>query len=90
MKTSILVLCLATTTLSGCQNPVRDPIDLVVQVGTDPQREIQKGRRQYPFALPQSGGDLTEFPLTTNYLNSLIQRFGKSSQLAISMGNSIN
>ncbi|MDG1156937.1 MAG: M48 family metalloprotease, partial [Litorivicinaceae bacterium] len=79
MKISILALCLAATALVGCQNPVRDPIDSVVQVVTDPQQEIQKGRRQYPFALAQSGGDLTQFPETTHYLNDLIQRLAKTA-----------
>lgn len=79
MKPSILALCLAATTLIGCQNPVRDPIDSVVQVVTDPQQEIQKGRRQYPFALAQSGGDLTQFLETTHYLNDLIQRLATTA-----------
>ena len=79
MKPSILALCLAATTLIGCQNPVRDPIDSVVQVVTDPQQEIQKGRRQYPFALAHSGGDLTQFPETTHYLNDLIQRLATTA-----------
>lgn len=79
MKTSIPALCFAAMTLVGCQNLVRDPIDSVIQVVTDPQQEIQKGRRLYPFALAQSGGDLTQFPVTTNYLNNLIQRLAKTA-----------
>ena len=52
---------------------------LVVEVVTDPRKEIQKGQRQYPFALAQSGGDLTQFQVTTNYLNSLIQRLATTA-----------
>jgi predicted Zn-dependent protease len=79
MKPLALALVVATLGLTGCQNPVRDPIDSVVQVVTDPKKEIQKGTRQYPFALAQSGGDLTQFPVTTNYLNGLIQRLAKTA-----------
>ena len=79
MKPLALAIVVATLGLTGCQNPVRDPIDSVVQVVTDPKKEIQKGTRQYPFALAQSGGDLTQFPVTTNYLNGLIQRLAKTA-----------
>ena len=79
MKPVALAIFVATLGLTGCQNPVRDPIDSVVQVVTDPKKEIQKGTRQYPFALAQSGGDLTQFPVTTNYLNGLIQRLAKTA-----------
>ncbi|MBU26282.1 MAG: hypothetical protein CMD99_09685 [Gammaproteobacteria bacterium] len=74
MRLTALTLILMTTGLAGCQNPIRDPIDSVVQVVTDPRKEIQKGQRQYPFALAQSGGDLAQFQVTTDYLNTLIQR----------------
>jgi predicted Zn-dependent protease len=74
MRLIALALIFITTVLTGCQNPIRDPIDSVVQVVTDPRKEIQKGQRQYPFALAQSGGDLTQFRVTTDYLNTLIQR----------------
>ena len=66
------VILLASVALVGCQNPINDPIDSVVQVVTNPQKEIAKGRQQYPFALAQSGGDLAGFPTTTSYLNQLI------------------
>ena len=79
MKPLALAVFVATLALTGCQNPVRDPIDSVVQVVTDPKKEIQKGTRQYPFALAQSGGDLTQFPVTTAYLNGLIQRLAKTA-----------
>ena len=58
---------------------IRDPIDSVVQVVTDQKKEIQKGIRQYPFALVQSGGDLTQLPVTSIYLNGLIQRLAKTA-----------
>ena len=74
MRLIALALIFLTTGLTGCQNPIRDPIDSVVEVVTDPRKEIQKGQRQYPFALAQSGGDLTQFRVTTDYLNTLIQR----------------
>ena len=79
MKPLALAVFVATLALTGCQNPVRDPIDSVVQVVSDPKKEIQKGTRQYPFALAQSGGDLTQFPVTTAYLNGLIQRLAKTA-----------
>lgn len=79
MKPLALAVFVATLGITGCQNPVRDPIDSVVQVVTDPKKEVQKGTRQYPFALAQSGGDLTQFPVTTAYLNGLIQRLAKTA-----------
>ena len=79
MKPLALAVFVATLGITGCQNPVRDPIDSVVQVVTDPKKEVQKGSRQYPFALAQSGGDLTQFPVTTAYLNGLIQRLAKTA-----------
>ena len=81
MRLTILALILIATGtgLTGCQNPIRDPIDSVVQVVTDPRKEIQKGQRQYPFALAQSGGDLTQFRVTTDYLNTLIQRLATTA-----------
>jgi predicted Zn-dependent protease len=79
MKSLILVFLSATLALTGCQNPVRDPIDSVVQVVTDPKKEIQKGLRHYPFALAQSGGDLTQLPVTTNYLNGLIEQLAQTA-----------
>ena len=86
MKLFTLVVLIASLGLTGCQNPVRDPIDSVVQIVTDPKKEIKKGTRQYPFALAQSGGDLTQLPLTTAYLNGLIQRLAKVN--SVSVGNS--
>ena len=79
MKSGVFLALIATFELTGCQNPVRDPIDSVVKVVTDPKKEIQKGIRQYPFALAQSGGDLTQFPVTSIYLNRLIQRLAKTA-----------
>ena len=79
MRLIVLALIFTITGLTGCQNPIRDPIDSVVEVVTDPRKEIQKGQRQYPFALAQSGGDLTEFQVTTDYLNSLIQRLATTA-----------
>ena len=79
MKLLTLAVLIASLGLTGCQNPVRDPIDSVVQIVTDPKKEIKKGTRQYPFALAQSGGDLTQLPLTTVYLNGLIQRLAKAA-----------
>ena len=69
-----LPLLLVILGLTGCQNPINDPIDSVVQIVTDPKIEMLKGQRQYPFALARSGGDLVGFPVTTAYLNGLIQR----------------
>ncbi len=71
MKRSLLALAVCAF-LAGCQNPINDPIDSVVEVVTNPQKEIQKGTQQYPFALAQSGGDLVGFTHTTAYLNNLI------------------
>ena len=79
MKLLTLAVLIASLGLTGCQNPVRDPIDSVVQIVTDPKKEIKKGTRQYPFALAQSGGDLTQLPLTSAYLNGLIQRLAKTA-----------
>ena len=79
MKLLTLAVLIASLGLTGCQNPVRDPIDSVVQIVTDPKKEIKKGTRQYPFALAQSGGDLTQLPLTSAYLNGLTQRLAKTA-----------
>ncbi len=79
MKLGVFFALIAALGLTGCQNPVRDPIDSVVQVVTDPKKEIQKGIRQYPFAIAQSGGDLTQFPVTSAYLNGLIQRLARTA-----------
>lgn len=79
MKLGVFFTLIAALGLTGCQNPVRDPIDSVVQVVTDPKKEIQKGIRQYPFAIAQSGGDLTQFPVTSAYLNGLIQRLARTA-----------
>ena len=73
MKLGVFFALIAAFGLTGCQNPVRDPIDSVVQVVTDPKKEIQKGIRQYPFAIAQSGGDLTQFPVTIPLGNSVDQ-----------------
>ena len=62
MKLGVFLALIVGFGLIGCQNVVRNPIDSVVQVVTDPKKELQKGIRQYPFALVQSGGDLTQFP----------------------------
>ena len=43
MRLIVLALIFTTTGLTGCQNPIRDPIDSVVEVVTDPRKEIQKG-----------------------------------------------
>jgi predicted Zn-dependent protease len=69
----------ATLGLSGCQNPINDPIDSVVDVVTNPQQEIRKGERNYPFALAQSGGDLQSLSETVTYLNSLIQTLAQTA-----------
>ena len=79
MRLSALCLALALP-LAGCQNPINDPIDSVVQVVTDPKKEIAKGKSQYPFALAQSGGDLTSFSSTTTYLNQLITTLAQTGQ----------
>ncbi len=79
MRLTILALIIILTGLTGCQNPIRDPIDSVVQAVTDPRKEIQKGQRQYPFALAKSGDDLTQFRVTTDYLNTLIQRLATTA-----------
>ena len=79
MKFGVLLALIAAFGLMGCQNSIHDPIDSVVQVVTDPKKEIQKGIRQYPFVLAQSGGDLTQFPVTSTYLNGLIQRLAKTA-----------
>ena len=50
MKFGVFLALIVAFGLTGCHNPVRDPIDSVVQVVTDPKKEIQKGIRQYPFA----------------------------------------
>ncbi len=63
--------------LIGCQNPINDPIDSVVDAVTNPKVEIAKGIRNYPFALAQSGGDLTQFPRVTRYMNNLVQKLSK-------------
>lgn len=65
-------ILLSAMALVGCQNPINDPIDSVVERVTNPQKEIAKGNQQYPFALAQSGGDLASFTTTTGYLNELI------------------
>jgi predicted Zn-dependent protease len=75
-------LALLSLGLIGCQNPIKDPIDSIVQVVTNPQKEIQKGRQQYPIALAQSGGDLTQFPESTKYLSRLIDTLAKSANSA--------
>ena len=67
---------------TGCQNPIRDPIDSVVDQVTTDRQEITKGRRQYPFALAQSGGELVTLVSTTDYLNGLIQRLAPSKTTA--------
>lgn len=77
MKKKLLALALCGA-LVGCQNPLNDPIDSVVGVVTNPQKEIQKGTQQYPYALAQSGGDLTTFRTTTAYLNDLIQTLAQT------------
>jgi len=82
MRPIVLALVFVTTALNGCQNPIRDPIDSVVEVVTDPRKEIQKGQRQYPFALAQSGGDLTQLRGTNDYLNTLIQRLAVTADSA--------
>lgn len=74
MRLIVLILIFVAIGLTGCQNPIRDPIDSVVKVVTDSRKEIQKGQRHYPFALAQSGGDLTQLQVTTDYLNKLIKR----------------
>jgi beta-barrel assembly-enhancing protease len=68
----LAAILLSSMALVGCQNPINDPIDSVVQRITNPQKEIAKGRQQYPYALAQSGGDLMSFPTSTTYLNQLI------------------
>ncbi|HBX25903.1 MAG TPA: hypothetical protein DEF72_00580, partial [Gammaproteobacteria bacterium] len=82
MRPIVLALVFVTAGLNGCQNPIRDPIDSVVQVVTDPRKEIQKGQRHYPFALAQSGGDLTQLRGTNDYLNTLIQRLAVTADSA--------
>ena len=67
---------------TGCQNPIRDPIDSVVDQVTTDRQEITKGRRQYPFALAQSGGELVTLVSTTDYLNGLIQRLARTTTTA--------
>ena len=79
MKLGVFFALIAALGLTGCPNPIRDPIDSVVQVVTDPKREIQKGIRQYPFALAKSGGDLTQFPVTSTYLYGLSQRLARTA-----------
>ena len=51
MKFGVFLALIAAFGVTGCENPVRDPIESVIQVVTDPKKEIQKGIRQYPFAL---------------------------------------
>ena len=80
-------LALLSLGLIGCQNPIKDPIDSIVQVVTNPQKEIQKGRQQYPIALAQSGGDLTQFPESTKSTN---RHSRKERQFSISLGNQAN
>jgi len=79
MKFRVFFFLFSALGLTRYQNPVRDPIDSVVQVVTDPKKEIQKGIRHYPFALAQTGGDLTQFPVTSSYLNGLIQRLARTA-----------
>lgn len=67
---------------AGCQNPIRDPIDSVVDQVTTDRQEMTKGRRQYPFALAQSGGELVTLTRTTDYLNGLIQRLARTTPTA--------
>ncbi len=74
-KLCVLALC---ASLTGCQNPVNDPIDSVVELVTNPTKEIEKGTEQYPFALAQSGGDLTSLTHTTHYLNEIIYILAKT------------
>ena len=38
MKLGVFFALIAALGLTGCQNPVRDPIDSVVQVVTDPKK----------------------------------------------------
>ena len=42
MKFGVILSLIETFGLTACQNPVRDPIDSVVQVVTDPKKEPQK------------------------------------------------
>lgn len=80
MNWGTLTALLCTLGLStGCQNPVRDPIDSVVDRVTTDRQEMTKGRRQYPFALAQSGGELITLEATTDYLNTLIQRLARTT-----------
>lgn len=69
----VLPCCLAILFLTiGCKNPINDPIDSVVDIVTNPKAEIAKGVRHYPFALAESGGELTQFPVTHKYINNLV------------------
>lgn len=79
MKSIRPLTLVALLLLSGCQNPINDPIDSVVEVVTNPEQEIRKGERNYPFALAQSGGDLQSLPVTETYLNSLIQTLAQTA-----------